>query len=80
MCIRDRPSPSYEDNDWYEIKHDPSADELDQLRYSIYKETDIPIFYTDTLGSEIRYDGGGNPYTYYSCLLYTSGISFVADR
>lgn len=77
-CVDDdAPSPSYEDNDWYEIKHDPSADELDQLRYSIYKETDIPIFYTDTLGSEIRYDGGGNPYTYYS--VFRIGYIFIAS-
>ena len=61
----DAPSPSYEDKDWYEIKNDPSADELDQLRYTIYKNTNIPIFYGDTLGAETRYDGGGNPYTYY---------------
>lgn len=77
----DAPSPSYEDKDWYEVKNDPNADELDQLRYTVYKNTNIPIFYDDTLGSEIRYDGGGNPYTYYSVFkigyLFTSSGSNV---
>ena len=73
----DAPSPSYEDKDWYEIKNDPSADELDQLRYTIYKNTNIPIFYGDTLGSEIRYDGGGNPYTYYS--VFRIGYLFTSS-
>lgn len=77
----DAPSPSYEDKDWYEIKYDPSADNLDQLRYTIYENTNIPIFYGDTLGSETRYDRGGNPYTYYSVFkigyLFTSSGSSI---
>ncbi len=73
----DAPSPSYGDKDWYEIKNDPNADKLDQLRYTIYKNTNIPIFYNDTLGSEIRYDGGGNPYTYYS--VFKIGYIFTSS-
>lgn len=73
----DAPSPSNVESDWYEIKYDPHADELDQLRYAIYKDTDIPIFYSDTLGSEIRYDVGENPYTYYN--VFKIGYIFIGS-
>ena len=71
----DAPSPSYAERDWWTPVYDPNADELDQLIYDIYEESGIRFFYNDTLGSEIRYDGG-EPYTYYAT--YRMGYSFTS--
>lgn len=57
-------SPSRGDVNWCVVTDDPS-DELTHLRYTIYKETGVSIFYNDTLGSEVRHDVGGNAYKYY---------------
>lgn len=61
----DEASPSHAEKNWYVIEYDPNASELDQLRYDIYMKTGFPIYYNDTLNTQIRYDKGGNPYTYY---------------
>ena len=70
----DEAFPSHQEKDWYVIEYDPDASELDQLRYDIYKETGFPIYYNDTLNSQIRYDKGGNPYTYYE--VFRTGYSY----
>ena len=62
----DELSPSYGDVDYFAVQD--SDDPLDHLRYLIYSERDLAIFYNDTLGSEERYDEGGNPYMYYEVL------------
>lgn len=59
--------PSYKDQDWFRIEDDPN-DALTHLRYTIYMEEGVPIFYNDTLGSEIRYNKAGEAYTYYEIL------------
>ena len=43
---------SYFDENWYVLQD--SDDPLDHQRYLIYKETGIPIFYNDTIGSQNR--------------------------
>ncbi len=64
-CGNDEAEPSRMEKDWYVIEYDPNAGEVDQLIYEIYKETGFAIFYSDTLGTQTRYDQGGNPYVYY---------------
>ena len=61
----DEGEPSHLEKNWYIIEYNPNATPLEQEIYNLYDETGIPIFLTDTLGSQIRYDQGGNPYTYY---------------
>lgn len=63
----ENPGPSLADVDWYRIEDDPN-DELQHLRYNVYRELGVSIFCTDTLGSEIRYNRVGEPYTYYEVL------------
>lgn len=60
------------------IIEDTSDDPIDQQRYRIFKETGIPVFYNDTIGSEERYTLTGMPYTYYEKLqvFYTPGVPF----
>lgn len=43
---------------WFEIKDNPN-DELQHLTYQIYEEYGIPIFYNDTIGSEVRGKNAG---------------------
>lgn len=71
----DESSASHLENNWFTIKYDPNAGELDQLIYEIYDETGFPIFYNDTLNTQIRYDHGGNPYEYYE--IFKTGYSYV---
>lgn len=68
-CTDDDDSHStYTDVNWFEIKDNPN-DELQHLTYLIYKESGIPIFYNDTIGSEERgIDANGNPIIYYEIL------------
>lgn len=47
--------PSYLDKDWYTLED--SDDPIDHLRYEIYAEFGVPVFYNDTIGS--RYEGIG---------------------
>ncbi len=63
----DRLEPSYADRDWMEIRDEPG--ELNQLRYKLYKEYEIPTFVNDTIGSEQRgYDAYGQPIIYHEML------------
>ena len=68
--------PSHLEKDWYVIEYDPNAGELDQLIYDIYDKTGFPIFYNDTLGSQTRYNKGGEPYTYYE--IFQPGYAFTS--
>ncbi|HJA15705.1 MAG TPA: hypothetical protein H9796_11620 [Candidatus Butyricimonas faecavium] len=53
-------SPSYLDRNWFVISDKPG--EFNQLAYSIYTETGIPIFVNDTLGEEnYATDAEGRP-------------------
>ena len=70
----DELSPSKSDRDYFVVEDNPN-DALDHLRYQIYSELGLPIFYNDTLASEERYDAGGNPYTYYEVIDIGYGIS-----
>lgn len=55
------------DINWYEINDRPG--ELNHLIYRVYTETGIPIFYNDTIGSQIvDYDYEGHPIIYYEQL------------
>ena len=65
------PSLFYEEVNWYEIKDNPD-DVLDHTIYQIYKETGIPIFYNDTLGSEVKgVDVDGHPIVRYEIINLT---------
>ncbi len=58
---------SREDEDWYVLEN--SEDELDHLRYLIYEEYGVPVYYNDTIGSRIAgTDIDGNPVIYYEVL------------
>ena len=58
---------SYFDENWYVLQD--SDDPLDHQRYLIYKETGIPIFYNDTIGSQNRgVDAFGDPVIYHEVL------------
>lgn len=60
-------SESNQDRDWYILED--SDDELDHLRYLVFEQYKVPIFYKDTIGS--RVDGTdvyGNPVIYYEVL------------
>ncbi|MBS7196696.1 MAG: hypothetical protein KH111_01100 [Bacteroidales bacterium] len=60
-------SESKQDRNWYILED--SDDELDHLRYLVFEQYKVPIFYKDTIGS--RVDGKdvyGDPVVYYEVL------------
>ena len=60
-------TPSYFDQNWYILED--SDDPLDHLRYEVYKECGVPIFYKDTIGSQNRgVDAFGEPIMYYEVI------------
>lgn len=62
-----RLSPSELDDDWFRIED--SQDPVDHMRYEIYKEYGVSVFYNDTLGSRSRgVDGYGDDIIYYEML------------
>lgn len=64
----DELTPSYYDINWLVVEDNPN-DPIDHQRYLIFKETGIPVYYNDTIGSMERLSaGGGDPYTYYEIL------------
>lgn len=71
----DEAVPSNMEKDWYVIEYDPHASAIDQLIYDVYDRTGFAIFYSDTIGSQTRYDKGGNPYTYYE--IFRPGYIFI---
>ena len=59
--------PSGLDPNWFVVTD--SADPVDHLRYEIFRETGVPIFRNDTIGSMDRgLDALGQPYIYYEIL------------
>lgn len=68
-------TPSNMDRNWLVVEDDPHANEIDRQRYRIFKETGIPVYFNDTVGSEERYSPWGS-YTYYEVLqvYYTPGV------
>lgn len=70
-------TPSGNDRNWLVVEAPADGNALDRLRYDIYSETDIPIFYNDTIGSMERTTNVGNPYTYYEKLqvFYRPGVT-----
>lgn len=75
-CGNEESSLSNMEKNWYVLEYDPHAGETDMLLYDIYTETGFPIFHNDTLGKQVRYDQGGNAYTYYH--VFRPGYSFTA--
>jgi hypothetical protein len=60
--------PSNSDKNWFVVKNNPS-DPLDNEISTIYKNTGIPIYYNDTIGSENRgTDVYGKPIIFYETL------------
>lgn len=47
----DKLTPSNVDRNWFVIEDNPN-DEIDHLRYLIYDEYQMPVYYNDTLGKE----------------------------
>ena len=66
---------SHIEKNWYTLTLDENATPLEREIYAIYEETGIPIFLSDTLGAQTRYDLGGNEYTYYK--VFDPGYTFV---
>lgn len=58
--------PSGEEKNWWVLED--SDDPIDHLRYEIFQDMDVPIYYNDTIGSMTRYNFMGQPYTYYEIL------------
>lgn len=60
-------APTYADIDWFAIQ--PSDDPLDGLRYDIYKNNRISVYYNDTIGSQYRgMSGYGDSVIHYEIL------------
>ncbi len=69
-------SPSMLDKDWYRIED--SADPTDHVRYEIYSEYGLPVFYNDTIGSDFRgYSMDGSPVTHYEVIDFGYWITYV---
>ena len=66
-CGEDTIVPSSHERNWLVVEDNP-LDSLDHLRYEVYKQTGIPVYYNDTIGSEQRTTLAGQPYTYYEVL------------
>ena len=71
----DEGEASHIDKNWYTLTLDENATPLEREIYAIYEETGIPIFLSDTLGAQTRYDLGGNEYTYYK--VFDPGYTFT---
>lgn len=67
-------APSGFERNWLVVENN-SSDPIDQLRYQIFKDTGIPIYYNDTLGSYQRLGYDGKYHTEYEVLkaFYTPG-------
>lgn len=75
-CSKEEPLKfSGHDKNWLVVND--SEDPTDHRIYQIYKDSGIPIFYRDTIGSESRVTITGFEYTYYEVLkvFYDPGIT-----
>lgn len=72
-------TPLGAEHNWLVVED--SDDPIDHQRYLIYKETGIPVFYNDTLGSRERLSPTGEYYTYYERLqvYYKPGVQTPLD-
>ena len=60
-------TPSGLEKDWLVLED--SEDPIDHLRYEVFRDFGVPIYYNDTIGSQIRYTEANNiAYTYYEIL------------
>ena len=73
----DNLSPSNLGKDWFVVEDDPN-DPVTHAIYLFYKETGIPVFYNDTIGSETRIDNWGNSYIYHEILSVNYALGGVA--
>jgi len=69
----DEASASHAEANWFTLEYDPNAGELDKLIYEIYDETGFPIFYNDTLKTQVRYDKGG-------IMKFSKPVILILDR
>jgi len=69
--------PDYDKN-WLVVEDDPN-DAATHARFTFYKETGIPVYINDTIGSQQRRDLFGKDYTYYEVLSmnYSLGVEQV---
>ena len=76
----DEIGPIQGEKDWFVLED--SDDPIDKQRFAIYEEFDIPVYYNDTIGSEVRYAVSGEPYMYYERLqvFYNPGGQAVNGR
>ena len=67
-------TPSGYEKNWLVLED--SKDEIDHLRYQIFQETGIPVYYNDTIGREERISNLGSTYTFYEILqvFYDPGV------
>lgn len=72
-------SPSKGERNWLVVED--SDDSIDHLRFQIFEEFGIPVYYNDTIGSEQRESIAGS-YTYYERLqaFYNPGGSSLNGR
>ncbi len=69
-------TPSLLDKDWYRIED--SADPTDHIRYQIYSEYNLPVYYNDTIGSDFRgYSMDGLPVVHYEIIDFSYWITYV---
>lgn len=74
-------TPSGLERNWLVIE-DEGTTQMDTLCYKIFKETGVPIYYNDTIGSQERVSSFGEVYTYYERLqvFYSPGDGTVTEN
>lgn len=73
--------PSGAERNWLIVEDNPN-DPIDHQRYLIFKDSGIPIYYNDTVGSEQRFSPTKQWYTYYEILqvFYSPGSATPIER
>ena len=72
MCMEacsgeDDLTPSSLDNNWW-VNVDNPDDPLDHFIFGVYEQYNVPIFYTDTVGTREEKDAFGNSIIYYETI------------
>lgn len=67
--------PDY-DRNWLVVTDNP-ADPATHSSYLFFKETGIPLYFNDTIGSQQRVDVFGNTYTYYEKLSFSYSLGGI---
>lgn len=71
-CSEDETTfPDYE-KDWFQMED--SSDPAQHAAYEFYKQYKIPVFFSDTIGTQQRVDVFGHEYTYYKTLTLNAAI------